>query len=422
MSIDQEKQTDIFSELFAQLPDDKFAKPQLDAKLNAKVEPDIDLSAAMKEALAAPVFYPGLSESIFPGDSIAIVLQSDLPHPKLVLELLLEQLSSVNVEPTDIVVVVTARTAEQIGIEPALYEQPESNDPNGMPPPVFTVEFGFSGINFQVHNLENPAGLAYLVANEGAEPIHVNRIMVDADVILPVATAAPGDIHQQTDCIFPDFSTLEIKRRFADGQGSFVSRWQEIELANDTLGAFFSIQLVVAPGNVIRQVICGARKDATDLARAATNELWTFDWSGESDVTVATIETDSNDQTWDDFASALIMASRVSSTDGPLVVWSELSVSPDRKIRKACMSQFEDGISGKLTKTMQHVAAIVNERPVYLRSRLKRNVVEELGLGFVESAQEVNRIAESRSNGLLIRDAQKCQFKDRTESGAGESE
>jgi len=73
------------------------------------------------------------------------------------------------------------------------------------------------------------------------------------------------------------------------------------------------------------------------------------------------------------------------------------------------MSQFEDAISTKLTKTMQHVAAIVNERPVYLRCGLTQNGVEELGLGFVQDATEVVRISESRKSGLLIRDAHKCQ-------------
>ena len=65
---------------------------------------------------------------------------------------------------------------------------------------------------------------------------------------------------------------------------SFFSRWQEIELANDTMGVFFTIQLACGPGDSIRQIFCGVRKDATELARAATNELWSFDWPGESDI------------------------------------------------------------------------------------------------------------------------------------------
>ena len=59
---------------------------------------------------------------------------------------------------------------------------------------------------------------------------------------------------------------------------------------------------------------------------------------------------------------------------------------------------------------MQHVAAIVNERPVFLKSNLKRNPVEELGLGFIETIDEINRIAQPHNQGLLIRDAHLCQI------------
>ena len=59
------------------------------------------------------------------------------------------------------------------------------------------------------------------------------------------------------------------------------------------------------------------------------------------------------------------------------------------------------------------LAEILSERPVYLRSRLNRNAVEELGLGFVETSDEVLRIAEPHSDCLLIRDAHKCQIKAR---------
>jgi len=73
------------------------------------------------------------------------------------------------------------------------------------------------------------------------------------------------------------------------------------------------------------------------------------------------------------------------------------------------MSQFEEGISTKLTPKMQHVAAIVNERPVFLKCGLKQNDVEELGLGFIQSAEEIVRISETKDRALLIRDAHKCQ-------------
>ena len=411
MSTDQKNDAEILHKLFDQLPDEKFSKPQL----GETHKPNIDVGLAMKTSLEQPTLYPPLAESVFAGDSVAIVLQSNLPHAKIVLESLLEQLMQINVEPADIVVVISAKTAQQLGIDATIYEQAKENLAEGMQPGTFVVEFGFHGINFQVHDAENEAAHAYLAANAEGEPIHVNRVLVDADVVIPIGSPTAGDMNQQTDCIYPDFSNETSRARLAKGQSSFVSRWQEIELANDSLGSFFTIQVVFGPGETIQNIFAGSRPEVTKIARDTTNELWAFDWhQGEVDVVVATIESKSGDQGWDDFANALITASHVSTEQGPIVIWSEISARSDRNIHKALMSQFEEGISKKLTKTMQHVAAIVNERPVYLRSRLKRDAVEELGLGFIETAEEIVRISDSYQTALLIRDAHKCQLRTAT--------
>lgn len=75
------------------------------------------------------------------------------------------------------------------------------------------------------------------------------------------------------------------------------------------------------------------------------------------------------------------------------------------------MSQFEDNISSKLTKTLQRVAGIIKDRPVFFKSELSEQAVEELGLGHLQSANEILRMAESHENCLVIRDAHKTQIK-----------
>lgn len=392
--------------------------PQLDAE----IAPHVDLHELMEQTLAAPEYHPPLSETVFPGDSVAIAIQSDIPHPRIVIGALIEQLCSLIISVSDIVVVITRRTADQLGLDPGLYEIPEENKPEGKRPTIFPVEFEFNIINFQVHDPENKSGHSYLVANDEGDPVYVNRILVDSDVVMPVGCPMPGEVSQRGDCVYPDFSNDTTMHRFSQGKGSFISRWQEIELANDSLGAFFSIQIVCGPGDAIRHVCSGSRKDAVNSARAVTNKLWAFDWHAKSDVIVATIESNPHDQTWDDFANALVAASRLSNSDGPIVIWSDIKVNPDRNIRKACISQFEDGISAKLPKTLQRVAAIVKDRPVFFRSDLNRNVVEELGLGFVESAAEIVRIAEPHSTGLVIRDAHKCQIRTDADAGSGQDQ
>lgn len=387
----------IHSQLLDRLDGQKFVRAQaIEPKSN-------DLKSILETALAEPLFYPPLAQSVFPGDTVAIAIQNDLPNPRLVIEALLSQLNELAIEPSDIVIVVTPRTAESLGLPPT-----HSGKETDQRPPHAIVEFGFHSINIEVHEPDNATGLSYIVANEAGDPMYVNRTLVDADVVIPIGFPVAGAADRQTDCIYPDFSNESVQARFSDGKGSFLSRWNEIELANDTLGSFFSIQIVCGPGDVIEEVICGARNDAVARARAATNQRWSIEWAGDSDMTVATIESSATQQDWEDFSIALTTASHFG--EGPIVLWSEISATPDRKIRKALLSQFEEGISAKLTKLQRHVAAIVGERPVYVRSQLSRGQIEELGLGFVESAEEVLKIAADKAQIAVVRDAHRCQL------------
>ena len=90
--------------------------------------------------------------------------------------------------------------------------------------------------------------------------------------------------------------------------------------------------------------------------------------------------------------------------DGPIIVWSGLSQKPTAKIKQACAAQFEGSVPDSLSKRLQHFASILCERPVYLKSRLSQNVVEGLGIGFIESTESAQRILRPFSQPLLVRD------------------
>ena len=408
MTTESNPNDSIVTELLRPLADKpNFSVPQLDIS----IEPNIDLSSALKATLDAPEFYPPLSESVFEGDTVAIALQTDIPHANYLIEATVDYLITTGIDVNDITLVVTGRTAENLGIPAAQYEMAEKDKSEGKRPPIFSFDFGFQSLNTQVHDPENQTGHSYLAANEEGDPVYVNRTLVDADVVIPIGIPSPGEVNQQSDCIYPDFSTTSTLHRFAQGKGSFISRWTEIELANESLGAFFAVQVVCGPGDTIRQVFSGAKKDALESARTATNNLWSLAWPNPSNLCVATIEAKPLDQSWDDFAQALIAASEVTQTESPIIIWSEISIAPDRNTRKACMSQFEDNISSKLTKTLQRVAGIIKDRPVFLRSALPEQTVEELGLGHLKSADEILRMAESSEDCLVIRDAHKTQIK-----------
>jgi len=154
---------------------------------------------------------------------------------------------------------------------------------------LFPLKFGFNTIQCQVHDPSNVAGLAYLAANEAGDPVYANRLLVESDVVIPVAAALPGDISRQIDCVYPCFSGVAAQERLGSSEISGLAKQLEIALANDTLGAFFVVEMVVA-----------------------------------------SIESDGDRQTWDDIVEAVLLADRVATGDGPIVVLSEVKKKPNR--------------------------------------------------------------------------------------------
>lgn len=386
---------------------DQFLAPQLASKQGT----EIDIDAALQKAIKDPILFPPLNESVFAGDKVAIVIQSNLPHPRKVLESIVRQLAQLDIASTDVCVVVTPLTADKLGLNTDDYLLPPETK-GDKPPPVFSVDFGFQKIDFQVHDPENSAGLSCLAANDAGEPVYMNRLLVDADFVITIGSPLPGTkSNEHPDYIYPTFSGTAAQARFASDDSSVLELQLESQLANDMLGSFFVLLLVCGPGQIPTEVIAGVRKQAGDQARLATNENWEFAFDGSASIVLATIESEANSQSWDNFADAVIFANQFVSGDGPMVVWSNIQASPNKFLRRACNDQFEAGETAtKLPERYRQLAGIVSERPVFLRSMLTRSATENLGLGYLETVEEVLRISAGTENGLLIRDAHRCQI------------
>jgi hypothetical protein len=384
----------------------KFAMPQQVVAAGASVEIKSMLGAAVK----SPIMYPPLAESVFAGDTVAIVVQNDLPEARAILEALVECLCGLSIAATDVSIVISKQTADAMSIDPRVYRMPDETK-DEQPPVRFPLSFGFNEIVCQVHDASNDAGLAYLNANEDGDPVYVNRLLVDADVVIPIGFVEPGDDTRQTDCIYPDFSAVAAQDRFANGNPNGLACRSEVALANDMLGSFFSIQLVSGPGGELAEVLCGERTRTKTAAREKVNERWTFEYSGVPEVVLASIETEPENQTWDDVVEAVLTSSQLISGKGPIIVLSDLSSKPNKKIRKALLSQFDDGPEKKSSAKLRSLAGVVAERSIFLKSELPAAAVEELGLGNLDSVEQVSRVAEPFQLGVLIRDAHKCQLK-----------
>jgi len=370
----------------------------------------VEFRELLKAAFNEPLFYPPINQWLFPGDSLAIVLQSNLPNAAEVIKELVGFLKEMEINTDDIVVVVTSQMAEQFGITAQQQQQTESEIATGTPPAIIKVDIGDGEeLSFQVHDPSNTYGLAYLAANEAGDPVHINRLLADADVVLPIGCPTPGD-QQRYDCLYPDFGSADRLEQFKAGSGSVAGRTKEIELANDNLGTFFALQIVTAPGGQIADVVSGVRKDAFEHSKRSADELWAVDVVPDRQTVLATIEEKGRSQSWEDFADAAINAANVSNGNGPIVVWTSIDQPVDRNTRKALLAQFDESISSKFSVRQRSLASIVSERPIFLRSALTQSKTEELGLGYVDSESDVLRVLAKFDSGVLLRDAHRCRI------------
>jgi hypothetical protein len=397
------------SETFSSLDERRFSRPQ-----RAVGSGGSDLSAALAESLDHPIDYPPLKDAVFKGDTIAIAVQHDLPRPTEVLNALLSYLLGLNIEPVDITVVLPGALTEPFGIDANEFQSTLSEDAEqpAQPPPIFPLQREFHSINCQVHDPENSAGLSYLCANEAAEPMHVNRVLVDADVVIPLGGPSIDSNARFQNCIYPTFGSSAAIARFTSdhGESSLADCHVEMELANDSLGAFFTIQTIAGPGEYIASFVSGVRQAATTEAIQQSAKLWAIECETNFDAAILTIESRAHDQSWQNFVAAVEFGSQLVDDNAPIVVWSEISSTPDKDIRKACAARFEETIPDSLSSSMQHLASVLKDHPVYLRSRVARGKIEELGLSVIESIEELQRLTANREHCVIIHDAHGCQL------------
>lgn len=402
-------QSTLTADSLAELNEKRFARPQQMTDATG-----VDVAGLMAATLDQPLHYPPLKDSVFAGDTIAIALQYDLVRPTEVLNSLLDYLLTLNIEPNDITVVLPGVLTEPFGIssEECQSKAVDGDDQPVQPPPVFQLQKEFHSIKCQVHDPENTAGLSYLCANEAGDPVHVNRVLVDADVVIPVG--GPGvDLDPRfQNCIYPTFGSSSAIARYVDGgnSGSIADRHAETELANDSLGAFFAVQATAGPGECLNGFIAGTRQSATAAAAKEASELWTVDCDQDFEAAVLSIESRPHNQSWQNFVAALEIGSRLVTDGAPIVVWSEISTTPAKEIRKACAARFEETIPDSLSKPMQHLAAILKDHPVYVRSKIARGKVEDLGLSVIESVEEVKRLTADAKRCVVLRDAHGCRL------------
>ena len=215
----------------------------------------------MREIIAAafgqPVNFPHISQVVYPGDKVAVAADAFVVNRPELLAGIIAEIVSVGLDAND----VTVMMLEQ---ERKMHEQPFRK---ALPEEYRTA------IRVVGHNPLDPLNLAMLGVAKDDLPILLNRVLVDADVVIPVERyeVAPGmgNFGMQS-VIYPRFADAETQKRFLFSESKRNRDKPLAKLVADVgevaycLGITMTVQILTDLQDEIKRIIVG---DAKEIAR-----------------------------------------------------------------------------------------------------------------------------------------------------------
>ena len=359
-----------------------------------------DPVAAVQAAVADPLGFPPLKSAIVPGDRIVIALGDGLPRKSELVAGIVQTL---------------LRDIPEVASISVLLPDSGSAMSDGLSDDVR------ARIDISAHDPEESEALSYLAASREGKPIYFNKKICDADFVVPVTTLRLEQtlgyygIHGG---LFPSFSDSATRERFrapsaVDWAAHQRRRREEVDEAAWLLGIQFTIQVVPGPGESILQVLAGGNDKVTERGQAIGRSAWQHTAPGPAQLVIAAIEGGPEQQTWENFARALYVATQAVADGGAIVLCTQMRCRPGpslmrltsgaddfQMLREIRRDRSADALSATLIVEAKQRAR------VYLLSDLETDFVEDLGIGHVDGEEDLGRLSIQYDNCMLLGNAQ----------------
>lgn len=372
---------------------------------------------AARRAAAAPEDYPAIAEAIVDGDAVVLAVDPNVPQVAEVIAGLIDTLPHERIGSLTVVLSGEAQQATAEEIRQILADHQSVADQQTAAEPQTPTET--QQIEVEIHDAANRDSLGYLAANTAADPIYLNRRLLDADLVLPVITARPAgslDPSSLDGGVFPAFADSETQRRLR-GETLEAAGLDDREAAEAAwlLGIQVLVAVVPTADAYVARVLVGT---PSGIRRAAEHQVeagWQRDVSRKASLVFACIDGGPQQQTWDNVARALHVARHLVRPGGTIVVTSRVGQRTGKSLRRLASNEtFEDMLDCiKKDRGRQALAASLllqlrQEGRVLLMSELPPGEIEALGIGAVESTDQLLRLVESHDSCAIIRSAQFC--------------
>ncbi|MDR1964093.1 MAG: lactate racemase domain-containing protein [Planctomycetaceae bacterium] len=191
----------------------------------------------LRNILTNPLGFPILSQTVFPGDHVLLVPDSEYAGESEILAEIATILLENGLNTEDIQILLT--DSEEVTVSSRLQKR--------LP----------KGVRIPVHRPARREQLALLGVNKADEPIALCRDLIDADLVISVGrfyTKPPKDHFGLHTAIFPRFSDAATQHRFAEAKGGAKHRQlqAEVDEAAQLLGIIFTIQFLQERGKSLQ--------------------------------------------------------------------------------------------------------------------------------------------------------------------------
>ena len=365
-------------------------------------------SLAFRQQLSSAVRHPldaaSLSESVYPGDTVAICIGPGIPHALDWLAALVTDLMELGIRPADIAIfglpcpnqsksattplpaTETAATVTNAAQEPELQE-PELQQPELQWPELQWVE----------HHADDPQSLAMVGVSRHDHPIYVNRILAEADVVLPMVLINSEAALTLAGSIYPSLSSADTQERLLQQEPEQLE--ESIE-AENLVCPFLMLGVVPAPSGQEPEIVAGRRAAVQSHARQRLRDLWTTT-PAQHPAVLASIEATTAVGLWERLYQALLNALTLASPQAPIV----LLIADPTATTHFSLGQSQKKRSAPRRRFLELVEETTRTRPVFLASDLEASDVEDAGLGAISRWDDLHRILDRSPTVAWLRDA-----------------
>lgn len=258
----------------------------------------------------------------------------------------------------------------------------------------------------------------YIAASASADPIYIQRDLVEAEVVLPIYCIRTPDSPSASDKygMSPSFADATTQHRWNlawldDNKHHMHLQEKLSHEVGWLMGVQFAIAVVPACDGSVAAILGGSPdpvfQRASELIRPLGNSK-----SSEHALAVVFVEGDWTQQSWMNVARAAAHADMQLDANGSIVVCTDLkrvsdgilqlgSDEADDKLQRELLgSDLEDAFAAAV------LSAIRSKRSIYLMSQLKSNQVEGLGLAYLDSPLDIERLCREASSVCVMRSGQ----------------